>query len=387
MKHAKAVIGASFGDEGKGLITDYLCRQAQERPIVVRYNGGAQAGHTVVTASGQRHVFHHIGSGALAGVDTFLGRNFLVNPTAFLEEFVELGTVSLNATTPKIYVWPGCAVTTIYDMFINQKLEESRSNRHGSCGMGVHETMLRHHNDHIVPLRALDLTRSSLEKMIDNVRNYALMRLADLELNTEENKAWILDDNIFKVFIEECKAFVELVELSGSYTLQNREIIFEGAQGLLLDEKNERFFPHVTHSRTGLTNILFMCHRLGIESLDVVYVARSYLTRHGNGPLPGEDPKLSFPDETNQPNDWQGTLRFAQQSNELLTEAIWGDLAKNDRNDIDIKPCLAITHLDQHKFKAEVENIPVLYESYSPTAQGVWKIPQGKIINLEVQTS
>ena len=63
---AYAVIGANYGDEGKGLITDYLCRQV-ENPLVIRFNGGAQAGHTVTTPEGIRHIFSHFGSGTLAG--------------------------------------------------------------------------------------------------------------------------------------------------------------------------------------------------------------------------------------------------------------------------------------------------------------------------------
>lgn len=85
---ARAVIGASFGDEGKGLVTDYLCA-IQGAGIVVRFNGGAQAGHTVVTPDGLRHVHHHFGSGTLWGTPTFLSQFFIVNPIAFLAELLE----------------------------------------------------------------------------------------------------------------------------------------------------------------------------------------------------------------------------------------------------------------------------------------------------------
>ena len=64
---AFAIIGAAFGDEGKGLMTDYLASNHDGKALVVRFNGGAQAAHTVQTPSGQRHVFKHLGSGSFSG--------------------------------------------------------------------------------------------------------------------------------------------------------------------------------------------------------------------------------------------------------------------------------------------------------------------------------
>lgn len=67
---ARAVIDSNFGDSGKGLMVDYLCQTGGE--VVVRFNGGANAGHTVVTPEGLRHVFRHFGAGSFYGVPTFL---------------------------------------------------------------------------------------------------------------------------------------------------------------------------------------------------------------------------------------------------------------------------------------------------------------------------
>ena len=85
MKHAFAVIGANFGDEGKGLMTDYFCSQ-NKKSLNIRFNGGAQAGHTVVTPDGKRHVFSHIGSGTFSGADTYLSEFFTLNPIMFMKE-------------------------------------------------------------------------------------------------------------------------------------------------------------------------------------------------------------------------------------------------------------------------------------------------------------
>lgn len=82
-RRADVVIGSAFGDEGKGLITDVLAAKNAGETLVVRFNGGAQAGHTVTTPEGQRHVFSHIGSGTFTGSATFLSRFFVVNPILF----------------------------------------------------------------------------------------------------------------------------------------------------------------------------------------------------------------------------------------------------------------------------------------------------------------
>src|SRR5206468_2979559 len=100
---AKVVIGANYGDEGKGLMTDYHAAHAGGDGIVVRFNGGAQAGHTVTTPGGMRHVFSHLGSGTLAGAATFLSRHFVCHPPMFFKELEKLAAAGLR-TLPPVFV-------------------------------------------------------------------------------------------------------------------------------------------------------------------------------------------------------------------------------------------------------------------------------------------
>ena len=93
----KAVIGAAFGDEGKGSCTAFLSNPST---LVVRYNGGAQAGHTVIH-NGARHVFHHFGSGSFKGAATYLSRHFLVNPLLWQNELTELLELGID---PVLYI-------------------------------------------------------------------------------------------------------------------------------------------------------------------------------------------------------------------------------------------------------------------------------------------
>ena len=112
MKDIKIVIGANFGDEGKGKLTDYYTKD-KDNCIVVCSNGGAQRGHTVLKPDGTRHVFHHFGSGTLNGADTYLPGDFILNPLVFREEWEELKKLGWE---PHVYVHEKCMITNPFDM-------------------------------------------------------------------------------------------------------------------------------------------------------------------------------------------------------------------------------------------------------------------------------
>lgn len=294
---ARVVIGANFGDEGKGLVTDYLC--AQGAGVVVRFNGGAQAGHTVVTPDGERHVFHHFGSGTLCDVATFLSQFFVCNPILF---FYELDQLIALGFRPAVYAHPDCLITTFADMLINQWKETQRgSKRHGSCGVGFHETQNRSRIPELtITLGDLWNGGRRLPQQLEEIcGKYAKFRTGKS----------IQDDGGVASFIEFCNRFAEYVQPAGIG--QCKDPVFEGAQGLLLDQGNKEFFPHVTHSNTGMKNVETLCQQAGITKKEIFYVSRTYLTRHGAGPLPGDDAEMSFEDDTNAPNKFQGTMRFA----------------------------------------------------------------------------
>ena len=131
MNQTKIVIGANYGDEGKGLMTDYFCRRAINRGLTclnVCTNGGPQRGHTVVAPDGRRHVFHHFGSGTLAGADTYFCDAFIVNPMVFRQEYEALSPICNDLV---VYVNNSCRWTTPYDMIQDtiQKLKDEGRNR------------------------------------------------------------------------------------------------------------------------------------------------------------------------------------------------------------------------------------------------------------------
>jgi adenylosuccinate synthase len=350
MKTADVVIGANFGDEGKGLTTDFLCHEAAGEAVVVRFNGGAQAGHTVTTPDNKRHVFSHFGSGSFTGAQTFLSRYFVCNPLLFAKEFAVL---SLKCDIPPMFADAAAPVTSPYDMMANQMAEEARGRgRHGSCGMGFGETLERHEKGGPV-LTCINLAQPGLEDKLRDIRaNWLPKRLAQLGVATISD-VWrerINSDGIINKFMDDTSLFLQYVRIVQAGWLQDlaSKIVFEGAQGLLLAE-DHHWFPHVTRSPTGIKNVLALAAEAGIDRLDVAYITRAYLTRHGAGPMPHELGQLPYPritDATNVHNDWQGTLRFGWLELELLAGTIRADLARN-ASAIKLSHGIAVTCLDQ----------------------------------------
>lgn len=345
---AQAVIGAAYGDEGKGLMVDRLAAATKDA-VVVRSNGGAQAGHTVVSPKGERHVFHHVGSGTFAGAATHFSRFFVAHPMLLLDE---LAALAKSGYRPRLTSDPDVLVTTPYDVIINQAIEMARgTDRHGSCGLGFGETIERNQNPQFT-LTMRDLFRPDLKARLTAIRDqWVPQRLKTLGITTlpDELAAALADETTLAHFLDDCDATLDHVALWPDRRLaQLGPLIFEGAQGLLLDQ-DFGAFPHVTRSNTGLANMLAIAAEAGIENLDVTYATRIYTTRHGAGPLKGETPTLEnirVTDPTNAPNDWQGTLRLAPLDLGVLRDAIAHDLALR-RQGIAVHAGLAVTCLDQ----------------------------------------
>lgn len=341
---AIAVIGAHYGDEGKGLVVDRLARELRA-PLVVRFNGGAQAGHTVETADGRRHVFSHIGAGTFAGAATFLSRYFVSHPYIFLREMRELEALGV---APAIFVDPASPLTTPYEALINQAIETARGGaRHGSCGVGFGETLEREEKGLSITVGDLDdIDRLSARLRILRTE-HAPARLAALGVAPDEAmRSDLADAELCERFVETALAFRRQVELVEPARLAGHDIVFEGAQGLLLDQ-DLGAFPHVTRSRTGLPNAVSLAPAFSIDSLEAFYVTRTYITRHGAGPLAGElssAPYIGVVDRTNRPNPFQGSLRFAHACPNLTLTTIRRDLERvGGGTDVS----LAVTCLDQ----------------------------------------
>lgn len=320
----KAVIGLQFGDEGKGLVTDYLCSKATN-PIVVRFSGGHQAGHTVVH-NGIRHIFSNFGAGTLRGVPTFFSEFCTISPIGIRNEYKILNEKGI---IPLLYISEKCPVVTPYDQYFNRKIE--RTNQHGSCGTGFGATLQRE-EDHY-HLTFADLFHPSVLRIkMKAIREY-YRHHNDHELDLRE-------------FYEGCDF------LTDSYCIVKHDLmsmpfgfddyIFEGSQGLLLDQ-NFGFFPNVTRSNTGSKNIEALIPPQAFLNTEFYIVTRAYQTRHGNGPMTNEDNPHNIkenPNETNVTNAWQGKFRRSLLDLDLIEYALSKDRGIINRT-------LVITCMDQ----------------------------------------
>ncbi len=347
-----AVIGVGFGDEGKGLATDYFCAGI-ENATVIRHNGGAQAGHTV-EFGGNRFVFHQLSSGSFRHADTFWAQTFMPDLYKLASELSDFKEVSDH--TPDIYADPDACTTFIDDVLINMALEKSRGEkRHGSCGMGINEAALRNCAGFGLTIQFIKTSDASrlYNELLRIRKEYVSCRLESLGLKKNELGEYgeLLDSKTvlfnFAEQMAQNACYVDVVNNSEDYFSRQDRVIFEGAQGLLLDSENKEYAPHVTASRTGLANPFSLCRKYGLKLDLIVYVMRSYVTRHGAGHLPHECEKATLgnisEDLTNRENEWQGKLRYGRyESPASLASRILTDV-----DGCDAEVALFITHLNE----------------------------------------
>ncbi len=349
MKDIKIVVGANFGDEGKGMITDYFSQEPNS--IVVCSNGGSQRGHTVVTSTGIRHVFHHFGSGTFNGAATYLPKEFIVNPLIFVKEYKELMSKGI---VPNVYTHSDCMVSTPYDMMANQIVEENRGRqKHGSCGLGIFETIKRYENG------VTDF---------DEVKKYYLEMFERERIVLSDNWSKLFNDRgIYEHFLEDLDFMNDHIETTRDESFLNMfdHIIFEAAQGLLLDQNNLKYFPYLTPSNTGLKNPKEIIERVNWNDkldIEVCYVTRTYLTRHGAGPLPTECNKdeinSEMYDKTNVPNPHQDTLRYGKLDLDELYKRVAVDIGN-----FKCKKSIALTHCNE--FRVDEDKFEKLFSEWS----------------------
>lgn len=349
-----AVIGKNFGDEGKGYTCSRLA-SSLKKSLIIKHNGGGQAGHTVEDPEGKwRFIHHHIGAGAEYHVPTLFADSFM--PDLFqlgkeVKEFTELfGFQSI------LYSEKNARVTTIDDVLLNMGAEFARGkNRHGSCGMGIEECVQRnaagyeitlediatmsnpdllHRLKHIrkeytgkrAEILRIQAPESSKDKKQSNLMNLSTASTSSNPSNSTTFSNFsnpyyemLNNETVLENFVEEVKQNVKLltlVDADRKWLEGFQHLIFETGQGLLLDQDYEAYAPHLTSSKTGIHNPAIFLEKRGLSLDEAIYVTRPYVTRHGNGPLPCEVDRSELPgvgeDLTNQPNEWQGTLRYAK---------------------------------------------------------------------------
>ncbi len=365
------ILGTQFGDEGKGITTDYLANTLTQ-PLVIRFSGGQQAGHTVVDSFGNRHVFSNFGSGTLRGAPTYWSKYCTFHPNGLTKEYEKLGFLKGNAQKRvKIYVDAMAMVTTPYDILFNQALESARNQKHGSCGVGIGTTVER--NTTPYKLYVQDLAHPViLEQKLNAIKLYYDEQVK-FSIGAAYYNQWDLED-ARKKFLEETKKALDIIEIISEpdmfRTFSNfKNLIFEGSQGILLD-MDFGFFPNVTRAHVTSKNAMQILKDFGRnkfgddDTLNLYYVTRAYQTRHGAGFMTNEHLPLNLkenPLETNVHNEWQTDFRKSVLDIDLLNYALQCDA--NFHTERSSNKTLVVTCLDQLEgkmqatFKGELQEL------------------------------
>lgn len=312
------VLGMLYGDEGKGQTASFL---SNNRTLIVRFNGGCQAGHTVVK-NGYRHVFSSFGSGTMNGAHTYWSEYCTFYPKSFYNEQRRLREEGFK---PVHFIHPMAPVTTPFDIDHNRQTEDI--NKHGSVGMGFGATIARNEN---TPYKLYTVDLQYREVLVHKLKQIASYYKVE---NPEE------DINNFLKYVDAIKLnIITLSEIKDYYG----HIVFEGAQGIMLD-MDFGFFPNVTRSNTTSKNAMKIIVENKLPVPEIYYCMRSYLTRHGNGYMPNEDENMQYEDQTNYTKKYQGKFRQGWHSIEQINHVLRLD-------NIFTAPCtkhLSICCLDQ----------------------------------------
>jgi adenylosuccinate synthase len=309
---------------------------------VVRFNGGAQAAHHVLAPSGQPHPFAQFGSGTFTpGTATFLSRFMLVDPLALVAEAGHLRFLGVPDPLGLVTIDRDALLTTPYHRAANQAREQARgAGRHGSCGMGIGETASYALACPADAPRAGDMTAPrTLVRKLSLLRD----RLAaaddadDPPASPGAGPALPSPADVAAVY----RAVAGRVTLAGeghlARLLRQSPVVFEGAQGVLLDEWRG-FHPYTTWSTTTFENAQTLLREHGAAGDAVrLGVTRTYQTRHGPGPFPTEDPALPVAERHNADGHWQGPFRAGH------LDAVALGYAARVTGGVD---AVALTHLD-----------------------------------------
>ena len=275
------VIGAQWGDEGKGKIIDILTENAD---AVVRFQGGHNAGHTLVI-DGDKTVLHLIPSGIFNDAKCIIGNGVVLHlPTLIKEiEYLESKGIDIHS---KLMISSQCPLILPSHILIDEARERSLGKKSiGTTGRGigpVYEDKVARRVVHVMDLFDEDLFRSKLSSLIE-YHNFILKELfgADGVDAEEVLKDWMDQfDKIRNLVVDSSKTVNE-------FRASNSNILFEGAQGSMLDI-DQGTYPFVTSSST-LSGASSLGSGIGPLDIDgVLGITKAYATRVGSGPFPTE---------------------------------------------------------------------------------------------------
>ena len=275
------VVGTQWGDEGKGKIVDLL---TQESDLVVRYQGGNNAGHTVMYED-KKVVLHLVPSGILQGKECILGNGTVIELSSLMKEIKDLESAGYDVFN-KLRISSQAHVILDYHLLFDSEKEKNHSTKIGTTckGIGpVYEDKVARTGLRICDLKSTDILRSKLECILPK-------KNADVVYYTGKKSDFDIDKMVEKYhsYYKEIKSFlIDCSSVINNTINKNKNILFEGAQGTFLDVDHGTY-PYVTSSNT-LAGAACTGSGIGPTKINrVIGITKAYTTRVGDGPFPTE---------------------------------------------------------------------------------------------------
>ncbi len=276
------VVGAQWGDEGKGKIVDWLSNEAD---IVVRFQGGNNAGHTIVVNK-KKIALSLIPSGIIRkNKISIIGNGVVVNPSALLDEIEKLGAANIKITKNNLKISESASIIFSF----HKKIDEVREKRKGPNKIGTTGRGIGPAYEDKVGRRAIRFTDliddRLLSEKIKNTLDYHNIILAGLNSPPLTEQEILKEINLYK---KKILKYVERISpILKSAKKEGKKVLFEGAQGVLLDVDHGTY-PFVTSSNT-LPSAASSGTGMPIKELGYILgIVKAYTTRVGSGPFPSE---------------------------------------------------------------------------------------------------
>lgn len=312
-----AIIDLGYGDAGKGILTARLCAE-EEIAWTIRFSGGCQAAHNVITNEDDHHTFAQFGSGTFNNSKTYLSKYMLVEPFSLINESKHLAKLGVHRPLTMVVIDPEALLTTPYHWELNRFIEDTRGEaRHGSCGRGIGMTTLyslMHDNDEVPKVGDI-YTPTRLLQKLTRLRKWCISKACP------EDRLPSPEDLLKRY--QEAEPFLQIMKMSWNRILTQDQVVFEGSQGVLLDQ-DHGFHPYTTWTCTtdiNVRNFLRDASRSEVP-LTTIGITRSYMTRHGAGPFVTEMPDWPIREAHNKTGQYQGGWRQGYQDLVALRYAI-----------------------------------------------------------------
>jgi adenylosuccinate synthase len=276
-----AIIGAQWGDEGKGKLTDVL---AEKCDLVVRYQGGHNAGHTI-WVNGKKTVLHVIPSGVLhPHCLSVIGHGVVLEPENFLNELTRIKTIT-NIGPDNLKISSSATVITSFHRLLDAARESQGTEKIGTTGKGIGPAYEDKVSRRGIKVKDLLDKDTLVRRLSSGYAEKAILfkHLYQIEVPSIEDEV----ERLYR-FGESLKDYItDTFSLIDESIKAGKKILFEGAQGILLDI-DYGTYPYVTSSSTAAAGILTGAGIPGQYVGEVIGVAKSYTTRVGEGPFPTE---------------------------------------------------------------------------------------------------